>query len=148
MSAVQLTKGSMDFDDLLKLLGEFGRYQKYICSILLLCLVVTPFNNVGIVFIAGVPEHWCFTPELHWLNLSDNVIKNLTIPLESATDTAEVTFSRCLRYKRNYTGWTEDDVWQDLTTARNRTEDPVEMCHDGWTYDRSIYRSTVATEVM
>lgn len=135
----------MEFDDLLKRLGEFGRYQKFVCFAVLSCLVAVPFNNVGIVFIAGVPKHWCFTPELQQLNLSDSVVKNLTIPPEVKDGVNE--YSSCRRYKRNYTGWTASDVLEELSTAGNRTGHPEEECKDGWAYDTSVYISTVVSEV-
>ncbi len=138
----------MDFDDLLKTLGEFGRYQKCICFLLSLCMLTVPFSNIGIVFIAGVPEHWCFTPGLKRLNLSDIAIKNLTIPRVATEDTGGSVYSRCLRYRRNYTSWTEDDVWKELGDGGNRTKYPLEGCMDGWVYDTSVYESTVVTKVI
>ena len=40
----------MEFDELLKILGEFGRYQKLLLFVMLLACMPTAFNNMSIVF--------------------------------------------------------------------------------------------------
>ena len=134
----------MDFDDVLMEAGGFGRYQIWLCLLLYFCSIPPAFNNLGIVFIAGVPEHWCETPDLAGLNLTSDVIKNVTIPLEEKDGVTG--YSSCLRYQRNYTGWTQEDVLGEL--SRNRSGDPVEKCQDGWVYDNSIYTSTIVSKVI
>ncbi len=133
----------MDIDDLWKELGEFGRFQKCLCFLIFCCFALSSVNNMGIVLIAGVPEHWCHTPDIHGLNLSTDVIKNLTIPLEEGDGI--IGYSSCFRYRRNYTGWTTEDALEEL--SRNRTGYHVEECKDGWVYDTSVYISTTVSEV-
>jgi len=55
----------MDLDDLLLQVGEFGRYQKLL--VWLVCLpacIPCGFCAFNQLFMAGVPSHWCYVPEL------------------------------------------------------------------------------------
>lgn len=72
-----------DLDDLLPVLGEFGKYQK-----LLLWLICLPacipcgFCAFNQLFMTDAPDdYWCSVPELKDLNLTANEIKVLSIPL-------------------------------------------------------------------
>lgn len=63
---------TIDFDDLLPHIGEFGRYQK----ILFLCMIPFAFFVAFVyfsqIFITLVPdEHWCNVPELSDLSLEE-----------------------------------------------------------------------------
>jgi hypothetical protein len=55
----------MDLDDLLPQVGEFGRYQKLL--VWLVCLpacIPCGFCAFNQLFMADVPNHWCYVPEL------------------------------------------------------------------------------------
>jgi len=55
----------MDLDDLLPQVGEFGRYQKLL--VWLVCLpacIPCGFCAFNQLFMADVPSHWCYVPEL------------------------------------------------------------------------------------
>lgn len=79
-------------------------------------------------------------PELTHLNLTSDVIKNLTLPIDGGE-----SYSQCYMYDRNYTGWTEDDVYWCIANpaACNAS---LTACTD-WTYDTSVYTATVTTDV-
>lgn len=69
-------------DDLLPVLGEFGRYQK-----LLLWLICLPacipcgFCAFNQLFMADSPDdYWCNVPTLNEFNLTDDQIRELAIP--------------------------------------------------------------------
>lgn len=47
----------MEFDDLIRLIGEFGQYQKWLYFSICLLSFPIAFFNLSIVFLAGVPEH-------------------------------------------------------------------------------------------
>lgn len=68
-------KKMLDFDDMLPLIGEFGRYQK------LLFLLMIPFSFFLVfvyftqIFITLVPEqHWCRIPELENLTATERYV--------------------------------------------------------------------------
>lgn len=67
-NVVNATFQSLDFDDLLPMIGEFGKYQK----ILFLCMIPFTFFVAFVyfsqIFLTLIPEqHWCTVPELDGL---------------------------------------------------------------------------------
>ncbi|EDW33378.1 GL15543 [Drosophila persimilis] len=61
---------NIDFDDILPLIGEFGRYQK----ILFICMIPFSFFVAFVyfsqIFLTLIPEqHWCHVPELDGLDV-------------------------------------------------------------------------------
>ncbi|XP_031788266.1 carcinine transporter isoform X3 [Nasonia vitripennis] len=73
VSATQISadKDMFDLDDLLPILGEFGRYQKqllwFICLPACLPCGFCAFNQL---FMSNTPSHWCNIPELGTLNMT------------------------------------------------------------------------------
>ena len=70
----------VDFDDLMNLVGEIGCYQWVVfiflsMGIMAECMVVFVY-----VFVAATPSHYCSTPELDNLNLTESMRLNLTLP--------------------------------------------------------------------
>lgn len=60
----------IDFDDLLPLIGEFGRYQKILFLLMIPFAFFVAFVYFAQIFITLVPEeHWCRIPELQDLPL-------------------------------------------------------------------------------
>uniref|UniRef100_A0ABK9NEP8 Major facilitator superfamily (MFS) profile domain-containing protein n=1 Tax=Glossina morsitans morsitans TaxID=37546 RepID=A0ABK9NEP8_GLOMM len=124
----------MDFDDILPLIGEFGRYQK----LLFLCMIPFAFFVAFVyfsqIFLTLIPDqHWCTVPELSTLPLQERLA--LSIPRVNGE------YSNCLMYNVNYT---------ELHEKRVRVADPswpTVACRHGWSYNTSeIPYSTVATE--
>lgn len=69
-------------DDLLPVIGEYGRYQK-----LLLWLICLPacipcgFCAFNQLFMTDTPhEYWCNVPQLTEFNLTDEQIRSVAIP--------------------------------------------------------------------
>ena len=135
------TKRSIAYDDLLvHHVGEFSRYQKYIYFGVCIIAIAAAFNNMGIVFIAGTPEHWCHIPELDHLNLTDHSLRNLTIPKND-----EGVYESCWMYDRNYTSWGEEDVRKCM--EKGCSQNSTVYCPSGWTYSTEEYTSTVVSQV-
>ncbi|EFA04375.1 Organic cation transporter protein-like Protein [Tribolium castaneum] len=116
---------SLDLDDLLPQVGEFGRYQK-----LLLWLICLPaclpcgFCAFNQLFMTETPDHWCKTPQT--LNLTQEERKNIFIPKNNNS------FSKCLRYTIN---WTQ--IMDNITSGA------TEECSDGWEFDQAASSSIV-----
>lgn len=59
---------SMDFNDMLPLIGEFGRYQKLLFVLMIPFGYYLAFVYFTQIFLTLVPEqHWCSVPELQGL---------------------------------------------------------------------------------
>lgn len=66
---------SMDFDDLLPHIGEFGLYQKILFLLMIPFAFSVAFVYFTQIFITLVPEeHWCNVPELHNLSREDRLV--------------------------------------------------------------------------
>lgn len=128
---------SMDFDDLLPHVGEFGRYQKLL--IFLICLpacIPCGFHAFNQLFMSPFPPHWCRVPELEEAGeFTQEEIRNLTIPV------IQGTFSQCSQYLvRNFTAVAlsgqlkPDPSW------------PVVPCMNGWHYDTSVIFSSIVID--
>ena len=133
----------MEYDDLLLFIGEFGIFQRIIIILVSLVGIQASFANMSIVFLAAVPAHFCNIPSLSHLNLSEDVLKNLTIPIEKKD--GEEFYSKCQMYDRNYSSWTMSDVTEALSEGPGNTS-KID-CPNGWIYDKSTYQSTIVTEV-
>ncbi|XP_013419980.1 organic cation transporter protein-like [Lingula anatina] len=77
----------MNFDDLLKILGELGTYQRQRYVLLCIVAVYSVTSTVGIVFYGIEPNHHCKIPSAYvdvvtskYGNVSQEDLLNLTIP--------------------------------------------------------------------
>ncbi|BFF99404.1 organic cation transporter protein [Drosophila madeirensis] len=125
---------SIDFDDLLPLIGEFGRYQK----ILFICMIPFSFFVAFVyfsqIFLTLIPEqHWCHVPELDGLDVEARLA--LSIPMMNGE------YNNCYMYDVNYT----EIMAQGKVMADPKW--PRVKCRHGWSYNYTeIPYSTVATE--
>ncbi|XP_055333871.1 beta-alanine transporter-like [Paramacrobiotus metropolitanus] len=123
----------MDFDVILRDVGEFGRYQ-----ILLLIFVIIPacvpggMHSFSQLFLVATPKHSCHIP----IN-STQFNSSLFIPRGAKPSDID---AQCLMYDLDYTNDTM------LTSFTPTYDTPISPCRYGWDYDRSMYRSTVVTQ--
>ncbi|XP_046553874.1 organic cation transporter protein-like [Haliotis rubra] len=126
----------LNFDDVLRHLGEFGRYQKWMCF--LLCL---PGLSYGVrmmisVFLLNVPEHRCAIPgydnDTYDVQSDSHAhLINATIPYIMRDGKQQL--DRCHIYSDNY----------DITNvSANRA---VLGCKK-WVYDKSVFEFTASME--
>ncbi|XP_046810122.1 carcinine transporter-like [Lucilia cuprina] len=134
-AVVEGTKALMDFDDILPLIGEFGKYQK----ILFLYMIPFEFFLVFVyftqIFLTLTPEqHWCEVPELANLTLNER--------LELAIPFVEGSYSKCYMYNVNFTEQLENGV------TKANTSWPTVPCSNGWSYNfTEIPYTTIATDL-
>lgn len=73
-NSVSVSK-TIDFDDLLPYIGEFGRYQKILFLLMIPFAFFVAFVYFSQIFITLVPdEHWCRVPELEHLSRSERFV--------------------------------------------------------------------------
>ena len=100
-----------DFDDILKHVGGWGRFQY------LLVIIFFPFNIfLGYVYLSPIltlftPPHWCLVPGL--MNMTREERKNLAIPQDK--DSAG-GFSQCSQY---LVDWSQVHNKSDVYTLSN-----------------------------
>ncbi|XP_007484012.2 solute carrier family 22 member 7 isoform X2 [Monodelphis domestica] len=123
----------MGFEELLKEVGGYGRFQIRNVLLLVLPRLLLPLNFLLPIFIAAVPSHHCALP-------AQDPLDNLT--QESAWLEAYVpreqdgSLSSCYRYLHPH----------HSNTTPEEQEDQVVPCPDGWSYDQSQFYSTIATQ--
>ncbi|XP_059224881.1 organic cation transporter protein [Stomoxys calcitrans] len=125
---------TMDFDQVLEEIGEFGRYQK--TNYLLICLPVmfAAANSLSYVFTAGTPAYRCLVPVcddgVQQPELYPEWLKNAT---PGDTDSNGVfTPKSCYRYSVN-TNYTEN-IPPGQCPSELFAENITERCYS-WVYD-------------
>lgn len=131
----------MHFDELLKIVGEFGRFQKI--RLFLICLfgAVCAFHAMNMVFVGAKPEYKCSVSNF---NLSDSVYGNIT---EKEILTFLLEQGSCEIYS-------SDDIIKLLSSGNytleqirsNNISISTEKC-DNWIYSREVYGPTIVTQV-
>ena len=139
----------MEYDEVLRNVGEFGCYQKK--AVLLLCVVVFPmaFQSLGYIFWGVRPDHNCRVDKpRHLVNVSDDLWRNLTLPQQPNAD-GQWVYTECEQYDVNLTSVVDEQDVLSLISSRQALDDsdartlPCSM----WEYDTSQFDSTIVTEV-
>jgi len=139
---------TIDFDEVLKHIGEWGPYQMTLYFLLCIpaCLPAA-FLAFSQVFLSAEPKHWCRQPGLEEfgdsLNWSHKI--HLGSPLKEKDGNFRL-YDSCNMYKVD--NWTK--VLEDNEGAWPSEPSPswaVVPCSHGWEYDRSEYQSTLVTEL-
>ncbi|XP_070567250.1 solute carrier family 22 member 21-like [Ptychodera flava] len=138
----------LHFDDvLIHLLGEFGTYQQRCSFLILLAVIPLGMDLFSVVFTMAETVSWCKLPDpsTEWCgNLSTSncaqIMKNLTIPKEAVYDGCDMVeiFSQCYRYDINY---------GNISLSADISNSSKVKCDNGYEYDTSRYKSTVAQQV-
>ena len=143
-------QGNMKFDEILTQIGEFGRFQTLVYTLVCITSALSAMVAFSQVFTSVSVDHWCAVSE--W---SDDVeecqgknqslylsciqkLRDSSIPLEGGE--TEV-YSKCSRYDTDY-----PQDWYEGYFAGNVTN-ITSSCKDGWVYDRSQYDSSAVMEV-
>ncbi|KAL3881602.1 hypothetical protein ACJMK2_028020 [Sinanodonta woodiana] len=127
----------MRYDDLLSLLGDFGRYQKILYCILVIPTGIISMQIMSPIFILAVPDHRCALPDLSndtyaIQNEEHEQLVNKYIPM--TTDyTGAASYSSCTIYDRSVN-----------STGMNISK---EVPCSKWVYDMSVFQDTVVTEI-
>ncbi|XP_056341146.1 solute carrier family 22 member 13-like isoform X1 [Oenanthe melanoleuca] len=111
-----------EFGDLLRVLGQCGRYQKLLVLLVSLPLLLNPFQMVGQVFMVVEVPHHCDTSWIRAVgpNLTEEEQLNLTLPRG-----ADGQLEQCSMYSP--VDWDLDSI---LAYGLNDTQ----KCSNGWVY--------------
>ena len=126
----------MEYDDLLKRVGEFGPLQKFLFAYSSFLAIISASNMLDVVFVLAVPNHHCMIPT-HYNNATF-AQKGLPIPL--LEEDGKSQYSKCSRYDVNSTL-----VATGGDTVRRFNGSTVGC--DKWSYDKSQTHSSLITSV-
>ncbi|XP_026546027.1 solute carrier family 22 member 6-B-like [Notechis scutatus] len=133
----------MAFAELLDQVGGMGRFQGLNVALLCFPMLLMAAHNLLQNFTAAVPEHHC------------------RVALNKACANGNATGNRdCQALLRVFVpqdgAWRPEKCWRFVTpqwqllefnsTGREPTEAEQEPCLDGWTYEGSVFTSTIVTE--
>ncbi|XP_041035785.1 solute carrier family 22 member 6-A-like [Carcharodon carcharias] len=134
----------MSFGDILEDVGSIGKFQIIYVSLLACPALILTMHNLLQNFLAAVPDHHCRVrlevngsrPANATTTLQAQELLRAFIPLDRNQQPEQ-----CRVYS--------SPQWHLLdpnATWRNTTEYDTQICTDGWTYDRSQFKTTVVTE--
>ncbi|XP_068198918.1 solute carrier family 22 member 6-A isoform X2 [Antennarius striatus] len=117
----------MNFDEILRLIGGFGKFQKILYVWICVPQIFLAFHMLVSIFTGAVPPHVCQTGK--------------------SSANSQLFFNLSLQYT--------SDGQPDLSckTPENRSSivafgdgHPTERCQGGWEYSKEIFESTIVTE--
>ena len=125
----------MEFEDILKQVGSFGKFQKF-----LIYLFLIPVSALNVlydrIFMWTTPDHWCRVPQL--TNLSTELQKFLVSP--KTVEQGLTSHDKCRMNDIDY-----DSITNSTITMLNDTM--TKKCQNGWNFDHSVFTETAVTEV-
>nr|XP_054753097.1 solute carrier family 22 member 21-like [Lytechinus pictus] len=136
----------MQFDEILKDIGEFGPYQKRIFAIVVILLFTVSWTQMISVFMNSTVDHWCKTPEWdsgceqYGLSGEDCELAKKTgsIPSNYTSD-GKLEYAQCEKYNVSGVGF-----WSGIDPSNYSRE--TMSCDSGWVYDDSQFESTTVTD--
>ena len=125
----------MKYDDVLKILGEFGRFQKLQCLLVCVVTFTLSLHSMNMVFVGPTPEHWC-TLEVNssHTNLSRSDSNLHLTKSDGSTDSCHI-----------YEHITNNENYSTYGLSSNN--DSIISCPNGWTYSQEYYTNTIVSEV-
>lgn len=128
----------MVFDRMLEIAGDKGVYQITL-FLLISVMVFSATDSFSINFIAAKMDHWCHVDAVS--NSSFDVQRRLTSPSMSTG------YSQCLRYDTVELAEQNWNVSVNTTMTIDAGQRHTMKCDDGWVYDKSVFVSTIVSEV-
>ncbi|KAG9268273.1 solute carrier family 22 member 7-like [Astyanax mexicanus] len=127
----------MKFENILTETDGFGRYQIAILALLVFPRMTLPGHFLLNNFIGAIPSHHCDFSSLDTYGIFENLTQEqrLTVSIPQHEDG---TFASCHMFS--------EAQFHLLTNTSNTTELPVVRCQDGWHFDHSTFKSTLATQ--
>ncbi|XP_073319495.1 solute carrier family 22 member 7-like [Pagrus major] len=127
----------MKFDDILTELNGMGRFQLRMILLMLAARMTSPCHYLLNNFIAVVPSHHCDITSLDYggvlSNLSHEERLIVSIPVQE-----DGTLSSCQMFA--------EPQYHLLINSSYTTDLPTVPCQNGWMYDNTTSKSTLATE--
>lgn len=128
----------MKFDNILSDINGFGKFQLKLVLIQLISRITLPCHFLLNNFMAAVPSHRCNISALD----DGDLFKNLTLEQQLTAGIPVVqdgSPSSCLMFSK--------PQYEYLSDSNSSSDALTVECPNGWVYDNSTFKSTIATEV-
>ncbi|XP_071800949.1 organic cation transporter protein-like [Asterias amurensis] len=123
----------MQFDEALKYLGDFGRYQKVIYFTLCLLAIPCAWHSLGNTFLSASPDHHCSLYDGYTYNTSQEALMSCAVPRKD-----DGSWDSCRRYNISI-----GPGGVECSPDEPRETIPCDM---GWVFDSTFYDKTAVTE--
>lgn len=114
-------------------IGNFGRWQLWLCLWISVLKFPVAWHSLGIVFLAPPVDSWCSRPA-GLQNLTEEQWRNMSQPPAASGVQGR---DSCRMYDVNYTA--------EPYTRPLSNHSTVACVH--WEYDRSVFQETIVTQV-
>ncbi|XP_022084723.1 solute carrier family 22 member 13-like isoform X2 [Acanthaster planci] len=139
----------MKLEEVIPLVGNFGRYQLFVALYTGLLCMVGCMITFGDMFFAAETDHWCQVLPAEncsiWVEFQANctdVKKSILLP-PPENENSKYPHSNCKQW--DLPPGYEFDPYESLSQDANFTNDTV-LCEDGWGYDTSQYKTTIISD--
>ncbi|KAM9314846.1 solute carrier family 22 member 7-like [Pholidichthys leucotaenia] len=127
----------MKFDNILKEVNGFGKFQLKLVLIQMLSRISLPCHFLLNNFMAAVPSHHCNISALDEGGIFANLTSDEKLAVSVPTG-RDGTPSSCEMFSL--------PQYQYLSGSNMSVDADTIQCHNGWVYDSSTFKSTLATE--
>ncbi|XP_075948105.1 solute carrier family 22 member 7-like [Anarhichas minor] len=127
----------MKFDSILSEIDGFGKFQIKLVLIQILSRITLPCHFLLNNFMAAVPSHHCNVVALD----DGGIFGNLTLEQKLSVGVPadqDGTLSSCQMFSK--------PQYQHLSSLNSSEDAATVQCQNGWVYDNSTFKSTLATE--
>lgn len=136
----------MKFDDILKDVGEFGKYQKVVYFLLCLPSFATGLFMMHLVFVMETPNYRCriadYPEDAYGVrDQGHQRLVEMTIPRDSSGEFEKCSF---YSYKTNRTifMFNSSDLQENFTIGVNAS---LQKCSE-WVYEKSVFKETYTSK--
>ncbi len=130
----------INYEDVLKSIGELGLYQKLLISALICYPLMHSINTSVWNFIGSYHDHWCLVRPLQQFAYHQQ--KYIAIPYANDDSTE---FNSCQMFDLNWANYSVHDFenWNRSAVAENSTTIQCE----NWVFDSDAFESTLSSQV-
>ncbi len=133
----------MEFETILTTIGETGVYQIIFFFSLWFYQAFHGMQSSFVNFVSPHHEHWCRIDNL--VSYSPDIQKNISIPYIE-DDYYLSGYEQCYMYNLQWDNYSETTYATWNRTKMTEGTDIIE-CNNGWVYDRSVFRTSMTSEV-
>ncbi|KAH9492213.1 hypothetical protein Btru_029229 [Bulinus truncatus] len=135
----------MQWDEIISVLGEFGRFQIRICIVVCIFALVSSWHDLNMVFVGAIPKFRC---KNFGFNQTGTTLTNMTY-----IEKVEITLlndSSCYQKEvimslSDVNGSDRHVIILNDNYMLNVTQENV-TCHDGYEFSKSTYSETIVSE--
>ncbi|KAG1662188.1 Solute carrier family 22 member 1 [Nymphon striatum] len=133
----------MEFDYVLKKIGEFDTFQYILCFYAICASLLNGVPHLSQIMLNVTPDHWCNVPELSGFAMTETEKKYISIPRGGDESSY---YSQCKMYDFNYSSILGTNSTAEMFDQINSRTASTVSCKNGWNFDKSNQYNSLVTE--